>query len=375
MLLGTSKKSILCIAPFPPPIMGAAAVSKAVVDHLKQSFHVLAVDYQKDSLVSGKFSYRQFRRIVSIGFKLIAYRSRKIECIYLVSSSSPLGALRDLFFLMIMGKSLRKKTVLHLHSSTNLRSIYLAIPFFLRSFARRIFGEARGAIVVGETWLCSYENLIPDKRIHVLKNSFEQDLLISREQLEKKYNIISDVNILFLSNFLKEKGYELLLDAFLKLPEDVRSKAILHFAGGFSSPEGQGEFLKKIGNVSRVIYHGVVSGMEKRNLLWKSHILCFPTYYRYETQGIVILEGYASGCIVLTSNFAGSKDIFVDGINGSYITPVLNCENLKNKLEMIVNNITKYTHIAFYNRNEAIDKYTNDTFLKKISSILVENKS
>jgi glycosyltransferase involved in cell wall biosynthesis len=63
-------------------------------------------------------------------------------------------------------------------------------------------------------------------------------------------------------------------------------------------------------------YHGdssaciIVDGPGKKNLFSEAHIFCLPTYYPYEGQPIAILEAFASGCVVITTNHSGISDFF-----------------------------------------------------------------
>jgi glycosyltransferase involved in cell wall biosynthesis len=75
--------------------------------------------------------------------------------------------------------------------------------------------------------------------------------------------------------------------------------------------------LNKIADNEELKYLGkFIDGVEKRKLYCESHIFCLPTYYPFEGQPISILEGYATGCAVITSNHSGIPFIFKDEKNG-----------------------------------------------------------
>lgn len=360
-------KTILCIVPLPPPITGAAIASETIVNYLKQSYDGVVIPYQRGNLISGRFSLRQFMRVLIIGIRLGLIR-KNFDSVYFVISSSFWGNLRDLFFLFALGYKLRTKTVLHLHGANIDRYLRKAI-FLIKYLNRRMLGDVRYGIVLGETFKNIFDGYVADNKIGIVKNYFTPSLLIDKASLLRKFNFPEKVNILFLSNLIREKGYELLLDAFLSLREEVRGRAILHFAGEMYSDKEKTLFLNKIKNKDNIFYHGPVAGNEKQELLWKTHIFCLPTYYRYEGQPISILEAYASGCIVLTTNNGGIRDIFRDGVNGFFIDITKN--KLREKLEMLIMNLDNYKHIAIYNFKEALEKYTAKRFCMEIEQILL----
>ena len=363
------RKSILCIVPLPTPITGAAIASETIVNYLKQSYDVVVIPYQRGNLISGKFSIRQLLKIIVLGMKL-NYIKKDFDAIYFVISSTFWGNMRDLFFLTMLNNKLRGKTILHLHGANMDRYLKKASSP-VKVFNKRLLRKVKRAIVLGESFKNIFDGYISDTKIGIVKNYFTPSLLIDEASLLRKFNFPEKVNILFLSNLIREKGYELLLEAFLSLREEVSGRAILHFAGEIYSDKEKTSFLDKIKNKDDIFYHGPVAGIEERELLWKTHIFCLPTYYKYEGQPISILEAYASGCIVLTTNHGGIKDIFQDGINGFFIDIDIAKNKLREKLEMLIVNLDNHKHIAIYNRKEALDKYTEKRFCMEIEQILL----
>lgn len=369
-----NKKTILCIVPLPPPITGAATASQTVVRYFKRYHYVTVMQYQRGDLVDGKFSTRQFLRVIFLGVKLM-FLKLDFDSIYLVISSTFWGNLRDLFWLAMMGERLSKKTVLHLHGS-NLDRYLIQSSLPVKALNRRLLGRVKKAIVLGETFQNIFSGYISGDKVRIAKNYFDSTLLISEKSLQKKIDASQRVCILFLSNLVVRKGYRILLEAFMGLPKTVRDRAELRFAGELPVSEKPREFLDMIKIEKNIFYHGVVLGDEKRELLWHSHVFCLPTSYQYEGQPISILEAYASGCVVLTTNHGGIKDIFINGQNGYFIddsTTGVNIEDLREKLTLSILNFDKTKHIALFNRREAEEKYSEELYCRSIEGILAEN--
>ena len=176
---------------------------------------------------------------------------------------------------------------------------------------------------------------------------------MSENNIAHKFNSPEKINILFLSNLVREKGYEVVLDAFLSLPQAISTRAELHFAGKFYSTRERNTFAFKIKDRSNIFYHGPLNGEKKRNLLQQSHVFCLPTFTKFEGQPISILEAYASGCIVLTTANGGINEIFTNGTNGFLVKMDRPKESLKDRLEMLLPEVGKYAQIGLFNRREA----------------------
>jgi glycosyltransferase involved in cell wall biosynthesis len=155
----------------------------------------------------------------------------------------------------------------------------------------------------------------PD-RLHVVRNFAPDDTFVPLAQLQKKLSNREPIRILYLSNLLPGKGYIDLLAAVKLLPSRILQDLQIDFAGGFETESDHKAFLEAIKDVPQVKYHGTVQGEIKKQLLKQAHIFCLPTYYPYEGQPISILEAYASGCAVVTTDHSGIFDIFTPGVNG-----------------------------------------------------------
>ena len=265
-----TRQTLLCIVALPPPVTGSATASRMVVDYLKRYFDVTVVEYQRGSLESGTFELRQALRITGRGIRLRLIRKRFTKC-YMVISSSFWGNLRDMFFLLMIGPDLRKNTVLHYHGGTMDKYLHGSLRIF-KWLNKKLLSQTRKTIVLGESLNGLFEGYVENARIAVVKNCFDSQLLIPDEMFRKKLRSPEKVNILFLSNLIYEKGYTLLLDAFLSLPPLLGATACLHIAGSPSCNEELVLFLRRIDGVPNVVYHGVVAGERKRDLLWSSHI-------------------------------------------------------------------------------------------------------
>lgn len=364
-----NSQGILFISAISPPITGVTTASNIILSNLRnKDYPLYEIDYARGNLISGKFSLKQFFGILIKGFRILRTK-KKVANVYLAISSSFWGNMRDIFFLLLLGKKKRKSTVLHLHTAT-FSDYFSASPRWVRYLNKKMFKDIRTAIVVGKTFINAFGGLISPDRVKVVKNCVKTELLIPALLLIKKNSYIEKINILYLSNLIPSKGYGLLLDAYLSLPEKTRKKTILNFAGEFGDCRLKIPFLSRIANENNIFYHGQVQGNEKLKLLWNSHIFCLPSSIPPEAQPICILEAYAAGCIVLTTDSGGIKDIFRHKVNG-YSIPAGDKIALRNYLELVISDIYKHKNFAFHNRQEALEKYTQNRFNKEVEEILL----
>ena len=159
-----------------------------------------------------------------------------------------------------------------------------------------------------------------------------------------------------------------LLEAFLSLNIDTRSNFTLSFAGAFEDDEKKRRFLESIYGAADIVYEGVVSGNKKKNLLHSSHIFVLPTYYPIEGQPVSIIESYASGLVVFTTDQGGIPDIFSDGINGRLVDKK-SSSSIKEALSDFIKRKNEYRQMAF-NNVEYSKNFTYAKFIAKMTGIL-----
>ena len=127
---------------------------------------------------------------------------------------------------------------------------------------------------------------------------------------EKKHDA---VRFLALGTIEKRKGFDVLVDAFIELPIDVREKCELHFAGRLW--EGAKNFypkiLEDIKPFENIIYHGELRDRDDiHNLIAQSDVVVVPS--RDESCSLTALEGAMMGRPLILSENIGAKYIVSD---------------------------------------------------------------
>ncbi|CNI49904.1 colanic acid biosynthesis glycosyltransferase WcaL [Yersinia intermedia] len=350
-------RSVLFIGALPPPITGQSVACKALYDDFKYNNHNMEfINLSKDSLVSGISSFGRILEIVKIVIKIILSLRGK-DLIYFTPAESIAGNLKDIiiyFLIYLYGKI--SLTYIHMHGGAGMKEILsdkhptlkIINSFFIRRLA--------GVIVLGDRLVSIYEPFIDKSKISVVKNFATTESFIKYSELKYKNKNRDIMKILYLSNLIKSKGYNDLLDAYFLLGENCRCKLEINFAGGFESAFQEKEFLNRINNIDNIKYHGIVKGKEKKELFTQSDVFCLPTYYPYEGQPISILEAYAAGCTVITTDHSGIYDVFTPEVNGLSVRKN-DPSDIKKALERLLEDKLLLRKFSIINARTACTKY------------------
>ncbi len=311
---------ILFIATIPPPITGQAVACEALyADLVRQGHDVTLINLSKQSFRQGVNSMWRLLEIARILGKVLRH-GRRAELVYLTPAESVAGNLKDLTILLCLGPRIGR-TYLHMHGGAGMRQILSDRHPWLHRINAWLLRKVAGVIVLGESLVSIYSSIVPSARIHAVKNFADDECFIDDLALSLKWSGQEKFNVLFLSNHLPGKGHQELVEAIRTMPPNRRAHFSFHFAGGFEDESSKSKFLNRIATMDSVTYHGTVSGERKRRLLHAAHLFCLPTYYPYEGQPISILEAYASGSAVITTDHSGIFDIFTPEENGWEVRP------------------------------------------------------
>lgn len=361
---------ILFIAPIPPPIHGQSKASKVLLDAL--SFHkheINLINLSKNSLKNGFSSFDRIFVIVKVLINVWKKRNNN-DLIYLSLAESFLGNIRDLLIYTICYKS-KHKIFTHMLGGAGMKKILhgKGIQNFLNCF---FINKIGGVIVEGPENFKLFSEIISPEKVHVVPNSAEDFLFLTDDEITEKFLNVDAVNILYLSNLIPGKGYDELADAYIALNENFKNQINITYVGGFESLKAENQFIKKIENHSGLSYLGkFIDGEMKKNLYRKAHIFCLPTYYPFEGQPISILEAYATGCVVITSNHSGIPFIFKDEKNG-FMVDKKSISSIKMAIEKALTYKTSLKNIGLNNKNEALEKYRESIYQNAILHIFDE---
>jgi glycosyltransferase involved in cell wall biosynthesis len=205
---------------------------------------------------------------------------------------------------------------------------------------------------------------------------------ISKDQLDKKFEDPSHIQIMFLSLLIESKGFKLFLDALLKI---AREKRINHpirvflcgtisftkYCSFFKNSEEEVEkyiehTIKEIEKVSnernqdfQLTWINGIRGIEKQTIFENTHLFVLPTFFPTESQPLVLMEAMSAGCAIITTKVGEIE--YVVGNSGNYLEEP-SVDDLTDKIFDLIHNqqILKgqaIEHINNFNANFSIDVY------------------
>jgi glycosyltransferase involved in cell wall biosynthesis len=358
---------VLFIGTLPDPVTGQSLACKVFLDELEKHHDVDVINLSKSGFKQGVDSLGRVLAVLGIVFQ--AWRKqRSTDVIYLTVAESRAGNLKDLLIYLVSFRRL-SRLVIHLHGGAGLRGIMLGPKGLTRRLNEFLLRRSGGAIVLGQRHVEIYQHTLPRDRIHIVPNFAEDYLFLDDDAIARKFADVRPMKILFLSNLLPGKGYIELVDAFLALDEGAKAAVSIDLAGGFESPAQERELLDRIAGVPQIRYHGTVHGERKRQLFEQAHIFCLPTYYPYEGQPISILEAYASGCAVITTDHSGVFDVFTPGVNGFEVEK-RSAASVKTAIETALANPQRVHEMAMTNASNARVNYRTTTYQARLMRVI-----
>ncbi len=360
-----SNLKVLFIAPLPPPFGGQAIMSEIVRK-------VLNPIYVIDLNVEGK-KIPNIIIIIKIAYYILF---RKPDLIYFTCSRSRMGAIRDII-LLFLARFQNIKTINHLHGNEIQDILY---PHYFKLIVKRAYQGIDTTLFVSRKQADDFPISNPCMKKVVIPNCYDKvfdDITWARKELViDKF----EINILFISFLMESKGIFVALEVFERLATEY-SHLKFNVAGDFrsdylsSSSDVKVKFFNKWEVLTsrfpdRFIYHGVVTGKKKRDLFLKNDILFFPTFFKTESFGLVIIEAMRSGNVVVASDFNNISEL-VNEERGKLFIPK-DADNAVLAIKYYLNNTIKMREVQRSNMFFSETNYSQSKFDERVS-IVFEN--
>ena len=284
----------------------------------------------------------------------------KNDIVYITPGQTFFGIAKYTLFILL-STLLNKELIIHVHGNF-LGKQYDELKGFKKKFFYYLISKFTKGIVLSESLKNNLSPFLDTSKIFIVEN-FAEDFLFK----DLKKDINRNLQIVYLSNLMEEKGILYLLDALAVLEErNIIYKAKI--AGNIDESLKE-KIVTKINKLENTSYLGIVYKKEKKELLEWSYIFVLPTFYKMEGQPISILEALATKNVVIATNHAGIKDVITSNVNGYLVKPK-SVESIVEPLLFLKENRDKIKEIAELNFEYFINNFTVQKFKNKIIKII-----
>lgn len=172
------------------------------------------------------------------------------------------------------------------------------------------------------------------------------------------------LDILYVGRLSKEKGVDVLVEAFKGLKENFLR---LHIVG--DGPE-RGPLINLSKTDERIEFYGKVLPQETKKFYEMTDLVVLPSIW-YENFPTVVLEAFSFGVPVVGSKIGGIPEQIKDGYNGFLFTS-RNKEKLKQKIQIFIEDFKRDRYslkIFSENAYESSKKYSEENIIPHIFGI------
>ena len=322
------------------------------IDYTKNSSEVESVE--QIDITNNKFIFSHIKRIIF----------SSSDFFYFTPAGSFGGNIRDSLLLLAMIFK-RKKIIVHFHNS-NFGNIILnsKLLYFIN---KKIYSYIDKIIILGKKQKEMFHVLnISDEKFSIIRNGVNEEMFITEDELNKKWEKPIK-NVVFFSNLIPEKGYEIVLDVAKEFQKNSSYK--FFFSGVFFDDGLKAKFLEEIQLLNNITYIPGVYDNHKREFLHKAHIFILPSVYKDETLPISMLEAMASGAYIISSDVGVIPEV-VSG-NPSYLLDMSSKDIVTDIVNVIIN---LNTSTLKFNLLKLREKYLLKNIQKKVLNTILNLK-
>jgi len=369
-----AKPSLIVICHLPPPVHGASAIGKQIVESSKlhAAFDCTIIPIRMTSGVGDlkRFALSKIVAASQIYLRLLSrLLSERPDAVYLTPTIDGYGLLRDCVCVLTC-RIFGVRRILHLHMR-GVRINYERSASY-RFLYRALFKNA-DIIHLSEDLYDDVSPLINPEQFHVVANGVMDPMAQETgEATPIEHRSISDLpTILFLSNLDPEKGPLDLLEASRRLTQGGIEHNVI-----FAGAEVKAEITIAISDAAAkpqrgsIVLVGPVYGDDKRELMKHADIFVFPSYYRYECQPLSIMEAMAYA-LPITATKEGAIPELLDQGECGVLFPARDIQSLTNELRQLITDTERRQQLGKKARLRFVKHFTAEAFEQRFVATML----
>lgn len=328
-----NKPRIILLGKLPPPYIGPAIATQVLLNSsLSDDFELIHFNTTLNESVGemGKFGwkklFRSFKSTQSL-FKLA--RQKKGDLALVPISQTTVGFVKDSLYILAL--QMAGVPVLVQLRGSNFKTWYRGQSFLVKWWVRFCLRKTEGVIVLGNKLRPVFEDFYHPKQIYVTPNGADFPHLRG-----VSLPVNGELKLLYLSNFLPGKGFDLVLEALASQPP-LHHAVVLNAYGAWGDPvfRRKCEQIIQKNKLKNVFIYPPVSGDEKWNAFNNADLFVFVPRHP-EGHPWAIVEAMAAALPVISTDRGAITESVIHGENG-FIVAAENHLELAEKIRYFCN--------------------------------------
>lgn len=328
------------------PKGGIAQVLYNYKTYLFKDFNFIANSYKGPS----KFHKGLFAIYGLISFLLKLLFNWNIRIVH-IHTSANLGFKRSAIYLYI-SKYFKKKVIMHIHAG-----IFDKYYRENKEYVHGVLSKCDLIVALSSNWGDFFRGEVGMNHVAVLPNPTEHPRILPSAKDGK-------CHFLFMGNINRNKGVFDLIQAVIRIKNEIRGKSIFHICGSGADDELM-QMINSNDLSDLITYEGFVGGDDKVVMLNKCDVYILPSYI--EGFPVSILEAMSYGMPVISTNVGGIPTIIEHSKDGYLFTPG-DVEKLSSYILELIKNPNK-THEMGELARVAVNAYYPEVIADELTMI------
>lgn len=263
------------------------------------------------------------------------------------------------YMMLKVAHAMNMPIILHIHGGNYIKDRNR--PWYIKKLLKYIFSWGKHVIVLGE------------EEKSILKEDFRLNNVVSlpncidlneAKKFKRKISNIEKLDLLYIGRIEPNKGIDYILEACNRLKEQSINFC-LHFAG---KEENEGEYIPKFKELlgDKFIYHGIVSGNAKTELLKNCNVFLLPSFF--EGLPMSLLETMSFGQVPIITAVGSIPTVVTDKENGIFIG-IKNSDDIVNAINKLYKESTMFEELSIKAQQTILDKFDDTKYINTLNKL------
>lgn len=268
------------------------------------------------------------------------------------------AVIRD-YLLLQVAHRLGNPIVLHVHGGNYMKNRQR--PWLVQRLIEKVFSWAKHIIVLSDEEKRIVEKDFKVVNVYSLPNCI--DLSEARGH-KRSFDNNRPLSILYLGRIEKNKGIDYMLEAAKCLKADG-VPFTLHFAG---KEETEGEYIPQFQTElgDSFIYHGVVFGKGKNDLLKQCDVFLLPSFY--EGLPMSLIETMSFGMVPVVTNVGSISSVVINGENGLFVK-IKDTDTIVSAIKALCADILLFESLSVKAQDTILSLFDDRAYIDKLNKL------